>query len=229
MNRHTRTLICRHTYIDEANGNIYGKLNAYTARIECELQGTSSLSLWSLFCVRRFCSLAPSLSLSFYPFFCFVNFLNANMRMSVYIYIHLQPTTDIHMNSENAFRDNCKRFSHLHTACIQLRASFINMCVRVWERVQKQRKRILCMDVNEFHVTLQLTVSERMCCVCISTLFLIYSRHLLTLRWTQVLMREFVTRLYAIKTIEWRWWWVDWWVVRVSVSVFVSLRRVTRN
>lgn len=50
--------------------------------------------------------LFPLLCFAFssYPFFCFVNFLNANMRMSVSIY----------MNSKNAFRDNCKCFSHLH-------------------------------------------------------------------------------------------------------------------
>lgn len=184
-----------------------------------ELNANFKVHLLCLF-DRFFVFAASALSLlrSLYLFIHFSASSISLMPTCVWVSIYT-PTTDIHMNSENAFRDNCKRYSHLHTACIQLRASFINMCVRVWERVQKQRKRILCMDVNEFHVTLQLTVSERMCCVCISTLFLIYSRHLLTLRWTQVLMREFVTRLYAIKTIEWRWWWVDWWVVRVSVSV----------
>lgn len=143
MNRHTRTLICRHSYIDEANGNIYGKLNAYTARIECELQGTSSLSLWSLFCVRRFCSLAPSLSLSFYPFFCFVNFLNANMRMSVYIYTYnLQPTYTwiakmLSGTIVNAFR-----------ICTRLAYNFghhLSTCVCACERECKNRGNVYCV------------------------------------------------------------------------------------
>lgn len=76
MNRHTHASADIRT-IDEANGNIYGKLNAYS-----ELNANFKVHLLSVSLI----ALALALSLSFYPFFCFVNFLNANMRMSVYIY-----------------------------------------------------------------------------------------------------------------------------------------------
>lgn len=115
--------------------------------------------------------LSVCLSVSLFAFLFATSVHSISRSHSLYLFIHFSASSislmlTCNMRTSvptNAFRDNCKRFSHLHgMPATTSSTSFINMCVCVCVRVCKNsgKETQIAACVNEFDVILQLTVSE---------------------------------------------------------------------